>query len=356
MATSEVHQFLVSATPGDAIYNHAILIRRWLREWGFRSDVYAESVAPFAAREGVLPRSRFSRKNDASTVVIYHYSTGSPLSAFVAGLRNRIVLVYHNVTPSEYFRGVQQQMFERTLRGRQELVAFRDVSQAIAVSEFNRQELDDLGFRRTAVVPLALDEERYAVSAADDVLARFRDERTNLLFVGRVVPNKRHEDLLAAYYHYRRVNPRSRLMLVGGWDASPRYKDWLGRYAEHLGLSDVHFCGRVSTEQLVAYYRVAHIFVSMSAHEGFCVPLVESMYFGVPVIAYAAAAIPSTLGSSGILVRRKQYDLIAEMIHLLATDEDLRARVIAQQKRRYAEFAPGRVKQALRTVLEPILA
>lgn len=344
-----IYQLVAGASPGDAIYDHACVIQDTLRAWGYSSRIYAGHVHHSLARQ--IPH--FNRCHPhAHDVVFFHYSIGSELSAFVRQLRCKVVLVYHNVTPPQYFAGISQELAQSTARGIAELTDFRDVAAlALADSEFNRRDLLAAGFTQTGILPIALNEAQYAAVSSHSLLEdRYRDGKVNLLFVGRITPNKCQDDLIKVFYHYHRIQPDSRLFLVGqSWDPAGRYLSWVQGLVSYLGLQDhVCFTGHVSFEDMVAYYRLANVFVSMSEHEGFCKPLLESMYFELPIVAYAAAAVPGTLGDAGVLVHQKDYPLIAELLDLLVRDPSLRAQLLAGQRRRFAGFRQEVLTQALR--------
>jgi glycosyltransferase involved in cell wall biosynthesis len=164
------------------------------------------------------------------------------------------------------------------------------------------------------------------------ILHMFDDDKTNFLFVGRVLPNKRFEDLIKVFCIYQRyIDPDSRLLLVGESHGFERYFDALMRLVDDLALEDVVFTGHVDTDDLVAYYMVADVFLSMSEHEGFCAPLLEAFRSGLPVMAFDAGAVAETLGGAGVLVREKRFEEIAEMAHLLVHDENLRRQVVQRQ-------------------------
>lgn len=348
---------MIGAVRGDAILDGALLIRDALRSWGFRSEVYGESISPDLERD-ILPYHQYRPGRGHGDVLIFHYSIGSNVSDWVCSLarRMKLVLVYHNVTPGHYFVGVNEQVREQVERGRRELPRFKDQAcLALGVSEFNRQELLEAGYTRTGVLPLFLDETLYEQPPDPETMALFDDAYVNLLFVGRVVPNKRQEDVIKVFYQYRQLNPHSRLFLVGSWGLMERYLEWLRGLVRYLKLEDVHFCGHVPFSQLVAYYRLADVFVSMSEHEGFCKPLLESMYFGLPIVAYAAAGVPDTLGDAGILIKEKRYEIVAELIHLLMMKADLREAVVARQKERLEQLSSARVMEMLRSYLEKLL-
>ena len=175
------------------------------------------------------------------------------------------------------------------------------------------------------------------------------------MFVGRLSPNKRFEDIILTFYHIKKfVRPDARLLLVGSVQKMTPYFEFLQALVSRLGLSDVVFTGHVSTSQLVAYYQCASVYLSMSEHEGFCVPLLECMHFGVPVVAYKAAAVPETLGGSGILVTDKNYVAVAELVGLLVEDGGLRDQVVARQRERLCDFLPEKVEPRVEELLREL--
>ena len=243
--------------------------------------------------------------------------------------------------------------------GRQELESLvSHVDLGLADSEFNRRDLEALGFARTGVLPIYLDFRRYR-EAPNPVMRRLlEDGRTNVLFVGRVVPNKRHDDLIRlASYWKRFISPDVRLVLVGKRPRRREYMDALQSlfYEEGFAPSEVLFTGHVEHDDLLACYAAADVFVSMSEHEGFGVPLVEAMLMRVPVVAYRCTAVGDTLGGAGLQFEEKRLAPMAEAAHLVATDTTVRARVLEGQDRRLAAFAPAAVEGVLRRYLEALL-
>ncbi|RQD92770.1 glycosyltransferase, partial [Methanosalsum natronophilum] len=208
---------------------------------------------------------------------------------------------------------------------------------ALGDSEYNRYELEQMGYPNTGVLPLLIDYSIYT-SWNHDLCNTYSDDWVNILFVGRISPNKKHEDIIKVFYYYKKIKPKSRLFLPGGYGGCEPYFHSLQTLVQDLQLSDVHFPGKVPIEDLVSYYQVSDIFLCMSEHEGFNVPLVESMYFGVPIIAYNACAIPHTLGDAGILVKSKSYIEIAELINLIVEDQAIRERLISRQRERLKAF------------------
>jgi len=329
-----IHQLSVSAAYGDAIGGEIFTVRDALRDAGYESDVFVELVDARMAGE-VRPYQEYREVSHLDNVVLLHFSLGSKVSALAREIDDRMVLIYHNITPAEWFAPYALGIARDCQRGRLELAALAGrAALALGDSEYNRQELEELGFAPTGVLPLIIDLARLDSPADPLVLDRFDDGRTNLLFVGRCVPNKRIEDLLRAYAYYRRcIDHRSRLIVVGEYRSFVLYFDALQALAGELGLDDVHFTGHVSQAELNAYYRVADCFVCASEHEGFCVPVFEAMYRDLPVVAYSAAAIPYSTGRGVLLLSDKDPALFAETVHQVLTDARLRERLLARQRR-----------------------
>jgi glycosyltransferase involved in cell wall biosynthesis len=281
--------------------------------------------------------------------------------------RGRRVLLHHNITPGEFFLPWDGELAGICRAGREELASLAPhVDLGLGDSEFNRHELETLGIRHTGVLPIYVDFARYR-EAASPVLSRMLgDERTNLLFVGRVAPNKRFEDLIRlASYWKRFLSPAVRLVLVGrlprrttghGVPLRAHYSDALQAFAYEEGLQpdEVVFTGHVAHDDLLAAYASASVFVSMSEHEGFGVPLVEAMLMDVPVLARRAAAVPDTLGGAGVLFETREIAPVAEMAFQLATDQRLRNAVLAGQRQRLQRFAPASVEADLRRFVESV--
>lgn len=351
-----VDQWVPALHRGDAIGDSARLMRDAFRRWGHQADVYALDVDDDLRGDG-RPFADW-RPGGAADVVVLHYAVPSPLTSALREHAGRRVLLHHNITPPGFFVGYDDEMVHICRVGREELLGLRGhVDLALADSEWSRAELEAHGFARTGVLPIYLDFERYR-QAPNPVLERMLgDGLTNLLFVGRVAPNKKQDDLvrLAACWK-RALGPDVRLLLVGKRPRRRHYFDALQALHYELGLTpwEVVFTGHVDHAELLAFYARAHVFVSMSEHEGFGVPLVESMLMRVPVLAYDCTAVPHTLGGSGVLFREKRLDEVAEMARRLASPGPLREAVLAGQDRRLPAFAPAAVEAALRGYLESL--
>jgi len=350
----KLNQLLPGFGSGDAISNFALAIQEIVRGWGLESAIYCEPRHVHPAVERFCEDYRRGPSpGDPSDITLYHYSVGSPLSDFFRGLRTRRVLVYHNITPHEWFRGVHEEKMRALWEGREELKSLAGVPDlALGVSEFNRRELEEYGFSPTGVLPLIADTVKLSAEPDPAFMKRFADGTANLLFVGRVVPNKRVEDLLRIYYYFRNtVNANSRLIVAGSMTGMDRYTSSLRALVTVLDLPDVVFLNHVTDPELLALYRTASVFLSMSEHEGFCIPLIEAMHFRVPVVAYAAAAVPETLAGAGVLVKEKDFAAIAELIGRVVSDPALRGAIVGKQLPRVAAFSREAVTERLRGLL-----
>ena len=351
-----IDQWVPALHRGDAIGDSARLMRDAFRSWGHEADVYALEVD--ADLEGDGRRFAEWSAGGRDDVVVLHFALPSPLTAAFREHRGRRVLLHHNITPPEYFAGWDDDMARICRVGREELATLAGhCDLGLADSEFNRRELEALGVARTGVLPICLDFARYREAPSPVLRRLLEDGRTNLLFVGRLVPNKKPEDLVRlASYWKRFVSPDVRLVLVGKLPRRRAYFDALHALAYEEGFTpeEVVFTGHVAHDDLLACYAAARVFVSMSEHEGFGVPLVESMLMRVPVLAHAATAVPFTLGGAGVQFGEKRIAEVAETATALHTDEALRERVLLGQDRRLAAFAPEAVRGALRAHLESL--
>lgn len=339
-----LHQVIDGAMPGDAITDEALLLRRWLREMGLVSEIFAEHPHP-ALAQNVHPLKNY-RLDPAEKRIIYHHSIGSAAVDRLLATPLHLIVIYHNITPNEFLEGIDTGLANQMEKGRRQLAALRERAELVlADSEYNLRDLIEAGFRRTAVLPITLDEKNYGYPPNEELVKRFGGNGPPLLFVGRLVPNKKQDDLIRLLYYYRRIEPAARLLLVGDpW--VPSYARSLSELAARLGLCDsVYLIGHVSQQDLVTYYRLASVYVSMSEHEGFGKPLVESMYLGLPVLAYAATAVPFTMGGAGVLFHKKDWPVIAEMLDLLVRDQPMRQRILACQRERARRFLEASVRQ-----------
>ncbi len=327
-----VHQVLATLGYGDAIGHEVLGVQRVLRGAGYESEIFVET-ADRRLEDCTIDYREMVGAIAPEDVLVHHFSIGSRASRTAYALPGRMALVYHNITPPHYFVGVHRDLVKQCFRGRRELTAYIDRSDlALGDSEYNRLELEALGFPRTGVLPVVpgfghLDGPPSPLLAAD-----FDDGWTNVLFVGRVIPNKKFETIIRAFHVYRtRHNPRARLLLVGSYSGFERYLSMLQELIASLGTPDVHFLGHVSNEELTALYDVADLFLCASAHEGFCVPIIEAFYKGVPVLAYASTAVPATMDGGGVLYDTTDPFEIARLMEAVLDDPAVEEGILRSQ-------------------------
>jgi glycosyltransferase involved in cell wall biosynthesis len=356
---AQVHQVLAALSYGDAIGNEALVIQRYLRTAGFASDIFAERVHPRMAHLA-RPLWEYESVSSPRTVCIFHFSIGSAAGRLVYHAPDRLVSIYHNITPPQYFVGFHQHLAGLCYHGRRELSSFAARTElALGDSEYNRRELEEAGYERTGVLPIVMDLSAPRAAPSPLVQRLYGQRaggRTNILFVGRIIPNKRIDDLIRTFAVYQRyVDPVSRLLLVGDHRGHERYYDRLQELVRELRVDEVVFTGHVDDGELEAYYAVADVFLCLSEHEGYCVPLVEAMLHGVPVVAYDAGAVRETLRGGGILLDHKRHDVIAELLHQVIHDPGLRASVLETQEAAVARLRATDFGALLRERLAPVL-
>jgi len=332
-----VHQFHPTLAPGDAMSNHVFALRKKIRHWGYDSFAYAVEAKPGVA--DVRSYRRLFREVNPDDLLIVHFSMGSEVVDQLVKIPARRVLVYHNITPPEFFSGINPHAAAFSRLGLRQLSRIAPAFElGIGVSEFNRRALVEAGYEETTRVPILLDWEHFAVPPNDAVLARWKGLRSVLLFVGRISPNKRQDDLVRMLAYYRRcIDPEAELILVGAFRDQPQFHARVVALIERLGLGGaVHFAGTV---------------VSLSEHEGFGVPLLEAMRFRLPVVAYNAAAIGETVGAAGILLQERDLPETAEAAAMVGERTELREALVAAGEKRVQDFDPEKVAERTRKVL-----
>lgn len=349
MAKKVLHQFLEAVSKGDATSDHAFLIRGWLREFGFESEIYAAGFQDDLAQE---VRQYTPGEFSGEELLIYHHTIGSANLNYLIDQQTPLLLIYHNITPPDFFVRADPALARQLTLGREQLQDLRpSVRLALGASPYSQEELEMAGFDNTGVLPIVLNESDYDVPIDEHLHEQLQNDDPTLLFVGRVAPNKCQEDLVKLLFFVRQIYPRTRLILVGGLQAQG-YVRWLRYFTGRYGLAGaVTLTGHVSQQEMVTYYKSADLFVSMSEHEGFGKPLIESMYFGLPVLAYSAAAVPSTMGDAGILFTRKDFEPLSDMASILYRNLVIRQRVIDTQTKRVQTFLEPNVKQQFRDYL-----
>ncbi len=352
----DIHQFSTSLTYGDAISDEMLEIQKVLREQGHRSDIFTRFFDPRLA--GLRRDYREYRKlSSADKVVIFHFSIGSPVSKLLFRLPDRKIMIYHNITPHSFFVDWHRILARECYKGRLEIRLFVDkVDLAVGDSEFNRRELETVGFPRTGVLPILMDFSKFD-RPGDPVTRRlFGDGKATVLFVGRVIPNKKFEDIIKVFHLYNKYfNPDSRLILAGDYRGLERYYNSLLALVDRLGLQDVHFSGHVGFDELLAYFEMADVYLSLSEHEGFGVPILEAFHKKIPVVGFDAGAVGETMNGAGVLVKDKDFFRIAGLIDVLVRDGDLRQAVIGGQIKALESYSRENVARVLGQHIQEVI-
>ncbi|OGV65976.1 MAG: hypothetical protein A2498_07140 [Lentisphaerae bacterium RIFOXYC12_FULL_60_16] len=337
--TGRVDQLLAGYARGDAISQDARSIRDRLRASGVKSDLFvpADRIAPDVQGD-CLPLEQYAA--GAGNMVIYHASIGSPIDAVYHRTPARRIMRYHNITPASFYEPYDAGTAGILAQARDQLKTLADAARFVwCDSIYNADELRMLGCRNVGVLPLFYRPADLRTEPDPRMLDRLGGGLTNILFVGRLVPNKCVEDLVLAYAWYsRHFNPASRLLIAGSDRSCPRYDAMLKLLAGRLNLTNVCFLGFVSPTQLSACYRSAGLFVCASRHEGYCLPLVEAMAHGVPVLARRCGGMPEAMGTGGALYDEADPRDLAVLWSRLLGDDGLRRDLVASQVQRVAEL------------------
>ncbi len=352
----KIHQFVTSLSYGDAISDEALEIQKILREEGFESEIFTHFYHPRMAKH-IIHHREYYKYSSPENLVIFHFSIGSPISKLFFRIPEKKIMIYHNITPFEYFLDTHRILAKECYKGRLELKRFIDkVDLALGDSEFNRKELEEVGYRRTGVLPIVMNFPKFDIPGSTIYKKIFGNGKITILFVGRLIPNKKYEDLIKVFYFYQKYyNPRSQLIMAGDYNGFERYLYSLYQLIDKLKVKNVYFTGHIDFEELVALYKIADIFLCLSEHEGFCVPIIESYYLRIPVIAYRAGAVEETMNKGGILLKEKEFEKIACLIDLIVRDEDFRKKIINSQLEALKKYSKENVKRILLEHIKSIM-
>lgn len=341
----KIIQLLRNLSYGDAIGNDVLAIRNALTQMGYSNTIYAEYIDQRLPKHTAYPVNRLCTV-DSDDIILYHLSTGTDLNYSFTELNCRKIIRYHNITPPHFFHEYSLEAERSCQEGLEAAEAIADkVDYCLADSEFNKQDLLKMGYKQKIdVLPILIPFADYDKTPHLSTIKKYSDGWTNFLFTGRVAPNKKHEDIIQLFYYYKKyVNEKSRLFLVGGYTESDKYYRKLNEYIRFLGLKDVIFPGHIKFNEILAYYQLADLYVCMSEHEGFCVPLVEAMYFNVPILAYASTAVPETLGGGGVLMHDKDPKLGALLADRILNDVRVSNNIACFQQKRLKDFSYNNV-------------
>jgi glycosyltransferase involved in cell wall biosynthesis len=339
-----VHQVLSGAGPVDAVTQQAFLYQGLLG-----GDVYAAAIEP-AVRSQVQPLK--SLEPDAGDLLLFHYSAYAPRLEPLLELPQRKLLVYHNVTPAKYLWEHQPHVATLCALGRDHLPRWAQAADvAAAVSEYNARELREAGASDVRVIPILMYPKTQTLRKGSDPFRRVWPDSSVVLNLGRLAPHKRPELVLRAFELYRSAcAPEARLVMVGE-PLSPGY----ARELRELAGEGVEIRGRVEQAELDSLWLQASVLLTLSEHEGFCVPLLEAFHAGVPVVARPVGGMPEVGADAVLWVGEDDLAVVAELIDLAVRDDELRAELIERGYTRAEAFAPADVERKVRDAVEAAL-
>lgn len=330
-------QFSAGFNPGDAISNEMLILKSYFLEIGFDGEIFSENIGKNT--KGLASKFK-SYRNREGDFIIYHHSIHSAVFEFVNSIPSPKALIYHNVTPSHFFEPYDLKLTHYLKKGREELIELKEKFQLyFADSKFNQQELLDLGFSSVQVLPIIYDFGRLLKKEISK-----KEDTKNIIFVGRIAPNKKQDDIIKlAKVLKDHFLTNFKIHLVGYCSRELElYKEELNSLIQLFELENhVFFSDFIDDERLAEHYQNADLFLCMSEHEGFCVPLLESMYYDVPILAFDAGAVKDTLDGAGILFKEKDFPTICECILKILSDKEFREKILVTQRERLDRFQKG---------------
>lgn len=352
-----IEQFLPAFHYGDAIGNSAHGFHRFLLEKGIDSRIVAMTVDEQLKDEAVMFED-YKNNPAKDSLKILHFAVPSGLTDFFLETSGKKAMIYHNITPPEFFTDYSDELVRFTREGRNHLERLKDCFDiCIADSTYNAEELHELKFQNVKVSPLMVRLEDYDKPYSDAFCKLFADDRKNIVFVGRITPNKKIEDLVKVLFFYKKyLNPSVRLIVAGNTGTLPKYfhavRDLASRF--FLTSEDIFFTGHIPFDELLSVYHMADVFLSMSEHEGFFLPLIETAYLGVPVVAYDTGAVAETMAGAGLIFKEKNFEQVAGLVERVLYDEDLRKNLKKLQKKRMTKYKKEARPENLFALLEDV--
>jgi len=350
-----VDQFLPYFNPESEVGQRVHLLNRVLTEWGFVSSIYAEQ----GVGDDWKPFDSHRASATSSSVLMLHPGDGnSAILPYLISAPGKKFVYYHGITPPAFFESSDPDMAEKCRSALEAVGALRPfLAGAFSDSEFGARHLQALGYPSASVLtPPFIKSEAARVKPSPEIIANFRDERTNILFAGDFAPHKCQHEIINCFAAYQRsFNPRSRLFLAGSPLGAKTYVQELERLAQESGAEEIIFTGQINRSELAGYYKAADIFLCLSEHEVFCTELLEAMYYEVPIIAYDCPGVSETLASCARMIRTKENLRVAAQLDALQKEQALRNVISSRQLARLDAFSEDRFREQFADLLEPIL-
>lgn len=328
----KIIQIIDALIYGDGVSNDLLKTEQKLTEAGHTCEIYCRFIAD-EYRDVV--KDIGTLKSEETDIIIHHYSGTPHVLDEVKAAKGVKILKYHNITP-DYFFNPQADATALT-EGEKILTANQDIYDYwLAVSKFNALCLKRIGIKKKIdVMPIYIDFNKMEKCRVPETKIK------TFLFVGRLAGNKRHEDILKVFeYYYTHISADCELYFAGNYEEyEENYKRLSEIIKNYCSKRVIHFTGKICDEQLSELYNRTDIFLCMSEHEGFCIPLIESMYYGIPTVAYDACVVAETMGSAGVLLKDKDPRRTAQLCYMILYDQELRKRIIECQNQRILEFS-----------------
>lgn len=349
----KIIQIAHAMTQNDGATQQILNMDKMFKELGYESEVCTHRLDERLKNEAKTMEAFKASEDD---IIIYHMTTGTSFNKWVYKYPRKIVLFYHNITPAKYFFGNAWGSWFKCLKGRRDLTKIvKNTFFAWGASEYSRRELEELGLEHTKVFSTIVNPEDYKkYDKVQSIVDTYDDGYKNILVVGRVVPHKRQDEAIRAAAWYRdHISDKIRLVIIGGQKESFAKK--LNSLVKELNMEKhVLFTGKIPNEELCTWYGLCDAVLSLSEHEGFCVPLIEGMIFDKPVIAYAGGAVPETLGKAGVLLREKNPELVARTISETLDNQSLLQMLREERKERLNELSYNTLFERLGKDIEEI--
>ncbi len=341
---------------GDGIGLAVFDIDMYIKARNYETKIYADKIDPRISQELAQNLSEYTERDD--DIIIMHFGGASRINELIKNCKCKKIMVYHNVTPPHFFENYNKKAADYCQLALDQAKSLSDTFDMVfAVSDFNRRDLCGMGYKcKINILPTLVPLEDYSKKPSKAVLQKYDDDFTNIIFLGRIVPHKKQEDVIAAFSSYQKnFNPKSRLFIVGNPADFESYDERLKEYTKIMGAKNVIFTGHTKFDEILAYYKLSHLFLCMSEHEGYCVPFIEAMVFNLPIVAYSSAAIPDTLGGSGFLLKEKNPDLTAAVMNKILTDSTLKETILRNQKERLSDFTKEKIEDAFWTGMKDVM-
>ena len=347
-----IHQFTPTVAYGDGVSDGLLYTQRLLREFGFSSNIYISSnFAEINFKHEVFHIDQY--KESPKNYLLYHHSISHGHHHIIMKFKDKKILVYHNITPSHFFKNnpFLQKICDE---GRVQLKDAKNyMISSYTDSHYNKKELDYFGFDSSEVLPILIDfTKKKKVTPNQEIVKKYSDTY-NILFVGRIVQNKCQHQLIDTAYFLKQQGLNFKLFIVGGASQTD-YLEYLHRYINNLSLNEqVIITGKVDDSDLAAYYKNSDLYLSLSEHEGFGIPLVEAMRYDTPVLAFNTCAIETTISKNGLLYKKSAL-YVSKKIFELISSPIKRIEIVKEQKKILSTYDPSIIKTRFKEYLQSL--